>query len=197
MQSNIKSELHDPDLQTRHLSRQQQGRGLIDLTITYGIAACYLGHALVACTDRGVCSIELADDPAVLSGRLAAGFKKLELKETNPESNQLFRDVIQVIEYPGTDITLPLDLRGTSFQQLVWQALQAIPVGQTRTYSELALAINRPRAVRAVANACAANKLAIAVPCHRVIRQDGSPGGYRWGVARKQQILAREKLFTK
>lgn len=158
----------------------------------FAIGTCSLGAILVAASAKGVTSILLGDDPEVLLRDLEDRFPNAVLIGGDRAFEDVLARAIALIEAPGTGIGLPLDVRGTAFQHQVWQALCAIPVGQTATYSEIAERIGMPKAVRAVAAACAANKIAVAIPCHRVVKSDGSLSGYRWGVARKQTLIARE-----
>jgi AraC family transcriptional regulator, regulatory protein of adaptative response / methylated-DNA-[protein]-cysteine methyltransferase len=160
--------------------------------IRFAIGECSLGSILVARSDRGVCAIMLGDDPGVLARDLQERFPRAELIGGDAEFEELVAKVVGFVEAPGLGPDLPLDVRGTAFQQRVWQALREIPAGRTATYSEIAGRIGAPRAVRAVAGACAANALAVAIPCHRVVRTDGSLSGYRWGVERKRALLERE-----
>lgn len=171
-------------------SRYRQGGA--GETIRHGAGRCSLGHVLVAGTGRGVCAILLGDDPAALLADLRARFPRANLVPA--EAGQDWLDqVVALVEQPGAAISLPLDIQGTAFQRRVWQALQAIPPGQTLTYAGLAAQLGQPSAVRAVAGACAANKLAVAVPCHRVVATTGALTGYRWGLDRKRALLARER----
>ena len=163
--------------------------------IGFATGPCSLGRVLVAQSDAGVCAILLGDSDAELERDLRARFAKAECLADNTLGKHLAA-VVALIETPHSAPPLPLDIRGTAFQRRVWQALQAIPPGQTRSYSELAHAMGTPSAARAVAGACAANPLAIAVPCHRIVRGDGSLSGYRWGVERKRALLQREALDT-
>jgi AraC family transcriptional regulator of adaptative response/methylated-DNA-[protein]-cysteine methyltransferase len=160
-------------------------------TISYATGPCSLGMVLVAATERGICAILLGDNEAGLQADLASRFPRAAISHSVDFTDYLAQ-VIAKIEAPGTSLALPLDIRGTAFQRQVWQALQQIPAGETRSYSELAAELGQPGAARAVAGACAANKLAVAVPCHRVVGRDGALTGYRWGVARKRALLARE-----
>lgn len=160
--------------------------------IRFAVGQCSLGAVLVASSARGVCAILLGDDPEPLVRDLQARFPKAELIGGDAAYEQLVARVIGAIEAPRTGWDLPLDIRGTAFQQRVWQALRGIPAGCTLSYAELAERLGLPRAVRAVAGACAANALAVAIPCHRVVRRDGSLSGYRWGVERKRALLERE-----
>jgi AraC family transcriptional regulator, regulatory protein of adaptative response / methylated-DNA-[protein]-cysteine methyltransferase len=161
--------------------------------IRFAVGECSLGSILVAATDKGVCAIELGDDPDALVRALQDIFPKARLVGGDTAFEQLVAKVVGLVEAPAHGLELPLDIRGTSFQQRVWKALRAIPAGSTATYTEIAKRIGRPRAVRAVAHACASNAIAVAIPCHRVVRMDGSLAGYRWGVARKRALLARER----
>ena len=163
-----------------------------DATIRFAIGECTLGSILVAATERGVCAINFADDPDHLLKTLQDQFPHAELIGGDAVFEKLAATVIGHIESPQGNLGLPLDIQGTVFQQRVWEALQKVPAGQTASYSEIASAIGQPKAVRAVAQACGANRIAVAIPCHRVIRTDGSLSGYRWGIERKQELLNRE-----
>ena len=160
--------------------------------IRFAIAACSLGALLVASTDKGVCAILLGDDAEMLLRDLQDRFPQADLRGAEPDYEQTVARVIGLVETPALGLDLPLDVRGTAFQQRVWQALREIPAGSTVSYAELARRIGLPTGARAVAGACAANALAVAIPCHRVVRNDGALSGYRWGVERKQQLLERE-----
>jgi AraC family transcriptional regulator of adaptative response/methylated-DNA-[protein]-cysteine methyltransferase len=160
--------------------------------IRYAVAECSLGWVLVAATDRGVSAIEFGDTKAALREGLEARFPAAELCGDDPDFAGWVAEVLSLIESPGRSPDLPLDVRGTAFQRRVWEALRAIPCGSTATYAEIAKRIGAPTAVRAVARACAANPVAVAVPCHRVIGKDGGLHGYRWGIARKRALLKRE-----
>ena len=162
-----------------------------DTVIRFAVGQCSLGAVLVAATDRGVCAIELGDDPDALVESLQQRFANAELVGGDVGFEGLVARVIGLVEQPGPH-ALPLDLQGTAFQLEVWAALSRIGAGSTTTYAELAAAIGRPSATRAVAQACGANPVAVAIPCHRVVRTDGSASGYRWGVERKRELLARE-----
>lgn len=161
-------------------------------TIRFAVGECSLGSVLVAATAKGVCTILLGDDPGALVHELEARFSRAELAGGDTEFESLVAQVVGLVEAPALGHDLPLDIRGTAFQQRVWQALREIPAGETASYSRIATVIGSPKASRAVASACAANPLAVAIPCHRVVRSDGAPGGYRWGVERKQALLSRE-----
>lgn len=161
-------------------------------TIRFAVGQCALGAILVAASDHGVCAILLGDDPDALIGDLQARFPRARLLGGDSDFERLVARVVGFVETPARGLDLPLDIRGTAFQQRVWQALQAMPAGQTITYAQLAQRIGAPRGARAVAAACAANALAVAIPCHRVVRSDGGLAGYRWGVARKKALLERE-----
>jgi AraC family transcriptional regulator of adaptative response/methylated-DNA-[protein]-cysteine methyltransferase len=160
--------------------------------IRFAVGECSLGSILVAATTKGVSAIMLGDDPDRLVRELQDRFSNAELLGGDPAFDDLIARAVGLVDGSSAAVNLPLDLRGTAFQQRVWQALRAIPPGATATYSEIAKRLRRPRSVRAVARACAANLVAVAIPCHRVVRRDGGLGGYRWGVARKRALLARE-----
>lgn len=160
--------------------------------IRFAVGECSLGSILVAASERGVCAILLGDDPDALARDLQDRFPKAELIGADAAFEQLVATVVGFVEMPGRGLDLPLDVRGTAFQQRVWQALREIPAGTTASYAEIAQRIGAPKAVRAVAGACAANALAVAIPCHRVVRSDGGLSGYRWGVERKRALLERE-----
>jgi AraC family transcriptional regulator of adaptative response/methylated-DNA-[protein]-cysteine methyltransferase len=160
--------------------------------VQFAVGECSLGSILVAATPRGICAILLGDDPDALTRELQDLFPNAELQPGNREFERWMAAVIGLVEQPRTGVELPLDVQGTAFQQRVWRALTSIPVGATRSYADIARQVGAPEAVRAVAAACAANKLAVAIPCHRVVRKDGSLSGYRWGVERKRSLLERE-----
>ena len=160
--------------------------------IRFAIGQCSLGAILVAQSERGVCAILLGDDPDRLLRDLQDRFPKAHLIGGDGDFEQTVASVVGFIESPRIGLSLPLDLQGTAFQLRVWQALRSIPAGQTASYSDIALRIGAPSSVRAVASACAANPVAVAVPCHRVLRIDGGISGYRWGVERKRALLLRE-----
>jgi AraC family transcriptional regulator of adaptative response/methylated-DNA-[protein]-cysteine methyltransferase len=160
--------------------------------IRFAVGECSLGSILVAQSELGVCAILLGDDPDVLVRDLQDRFPRASLIGGDAEFEQLVAKVVGFVEAPGIGLDLPLDVRGTAFQQRVWQVLREIPAGQTISYTELAKRIGAPSAVRAVAQACGANALAIAIPCHRVVRNDGGLSGYRWGVERKRALLDAE-----
>lgn len=160
--------------------------------IRFAVGQCALGAILVARSDKGICAITLGDDPEALVRDLQDRFSKARLIGADRGFERLVAQVVGFIEAPRIGLDLPLDLRGTAFQQRVWQALQDIPAGETASYTDVAARLGMPKAVRAVARACAANKIAVAVPCHRVVRIDGSLSGYRWGVERKRILLEKE-----
>jgi AraC family transcriptional regulator of adaptative response/methylated-DNA-[protein]-cysteine methyltransferase len=170
--------------------------GGANIRIRFAVGQCSLGAVLVAQSQYGICAILLGDDPEQLVLQLQDQFSKAELTGGDAEFEQLIAKVIGYIEEPGLGLSLPLDVRGTVFQRRVWQALQAIPPGSTVSYAELAQRIGAPKAVRAVGHACATNLIAVAIPCHRVVRRDGNLSGYRWGVERKRELLQRESLVT-
>ena len=167
-------------------------RGGAGQVIRFAVGQASLGAVLVAATKKGVCAITLGDDPEGLLRELQDRFPGAELVGGDPAFEHMVAQVVGLVEAPGQRLDLPLDIRGTAFQQRVWAALRAIPAGNTATYKDIARAIGHPTAVRAVAQACAANPLAVAIPCHRVVRTDGDLSGYRWGVERKRELIARE-----
>lgn len=160
--------------------------------IRFAVGQCSLGAILVAQSERGVCAILLGDDPHQLVCDLQDRFRRANLIGADHEFEQLIARVVGFIEAPAIGLDLPLDVRGTAFQERVWQALREIPAGSTASYADVAQRIGSPKAVRAVAQACGANNLAVAIPCHRVVRSDGHLSGYRWGIERKRQLLERE-----
>lgn len=168
-------------------------RGGAHADIRFAIGQCSLGAILVAASERGICAILLGDEPVTLGQELRDRFPRAHLIGGDSAFEKMVDRVVAFVEAPGLGLDLPLDVRGTAFQQRVWQALQEIPAGSTASYTEIAQRIGTPSAVRAVAGACAANPLAVAIPCHRVVRNDGALSGYRWGVERKHALLEREK----
>src|ERR1700761_4995098 len=167
--------------------------GGADEEIRFAIAKTSLGALLVAASEKGVCTILLGDDPEKLLHELQDQFVRARLVGGDAKFEKLVARVERLGEAPDKGLDLPLDIRGTAFQQRVWKALTRIPAGETASYAEIAKKIGKPSAVRAVAQACAGNHLAIAIPCHRVVRTDGGLAGYRWGLARKKELLAREE----
>ena len=167
--------------------------GGVGLTLHYGVAACTFGWIMVAGTDRGICSIEIDDDPALLLQQLQERFPQATVTQAGPGFANLVRDVVKFIKAPQNSFNIPLDIQGTAFQIQVWSILRQIEPGKTMSYTEVAEKIGNPKAVRAVAGACASNKLAVVIPCHRVISKNGELGGYRWGVERKKMLLDNEQ----
>ena len=160
--------------------------------IHFAVGECSLGSILVAQSERGVCAILLGDDPDLLVRNFQDQFRNASLIGADHDFEQMVAKVVGFIEAPGLGLDLPLDMRGTAFQQRVWRALQDIPPGSTASYAEIAKRMGAPKSFRAVAQACGANNIAVAIPCHRVVRSDGNLSGYRWGVERKQLLLERE-----
>lgn len=160
--------------------------------LRFATAACALGTVLVAASPKGICAILLGDDPGALVEDLRKRFPKAEVVGDDAAFAATVARVVALIEAPSVGLDLPLDIAGTAFQRRVWDALRAIPAGETATYKQVAERIGQPKAVRAVAGACAANPIAVAVPCHRVVHGSGSASGYRWGVERKRRLLAQE-----
>lgn len=161
-------------------------------TIRYAVGRCPLGCVLIAATDQGVCALLLGEDHQALLTDLQRRFPRATLTPAEPDLARTLTQAIDLVEEPSRDVRLPLDLRGTALQQRVWQALRRIPPGEQVTYGELARRIGKPGCARAVASACAANPIAVAVPCHRVVRSDGHLAGYRWGLERKRWLLEKE-----
>ena len=162
--------------------------GGVNAQIRFAIGECSLGSSLVAVSERGVCAILMGDDPDALARDLQDKFPRADLIGGDQAFEQVVAKVVGFVEAPGLGLDLPLDVRGTAFQQRVWQALTRIPAGSTVSYTDIARQIGSPGSVRAVAQACAANVLAVAIPCHRVVRNDGALSGYRWGVERKRAL---------
>jgi AraC family transcriptional regulator of adaptative response/methylated-DNA-[protein]-cysteine methyltransferase len=167
--------------------------GGTNLEIRFAVGECSLGSILVAQSDRGICAILLGDDPDALTRDLQDKFPQASLVGGDAAFERLVSKVVGFVEAPAVGLDLPLDVRGTAFQQRVWQALRKVPAGSTVSYTDIAKRIGAPASVRAVAQACGANSLAVAIPCHRVVRNDGGLSGYRWGVERKRELLERER----
>ena len=174
----------------------QHRAGGADTVIRFAVGECSLGSILVAASDRGVCAIALGADPDALVRDLQDRFPRADLLGGDAGFETLVARVVGLVETPTRGLDLPLDVRGTAFQQRVWQALRAVPPGTTASYSEIARRIGAPAAVRAVAHAVASNPLAVAIPCHRIVRSDGQLAGYRWGIERKRALLEREAAAT-
>ena len=172
------------------------------MPIYYSLNPCTLGQVLIAQSERGICAILLGDNAEYLHADLQQRFATDVLHETHHKPHQAdkilvidSKQIINAIERPTNNVNFPLDIRGTDFQKKVWAALQEIPTGETRSYTQVAQMIDSPKAVRAVAGACAANAIAVLIPCHRVLRNDGNLSGYRWGIERKQQLLQCESNY--
>jgi len=161
--------------------------------IRYTVLATELGRLLIATTARGICSVRFGEGEAALLRELKHDFAAAEIRRDDHGLEPVAAQVRQWLQGPAAPLGVPLDIQGTAFQQMVWEALRRIPSGQTRSYAEVAQSIGRPRAVRAVANACASNPVALLVPCHRVVQKNGSMAGYRWGVKRKEELLRKER----
>jgi AraC family transcriptional regulator of adaptative response/methylated-DNA-[protein]-cysteine methyltransferase len=168
--------------------------GAQDIRIRFAIVPCFLGLVLVAATAQGICAIDFGDTPGALKEDLHRRFPKAEFQAPDPDFTAIVAKVLTFLEDPNRGrLDLPLDVQGTAFQRRVWLALQEIPPGDTVSYADIATRIEKPKAARAVAQACAANPIAVAIPCHRVVRGNGDLGGYRWGVERKRVLLGRER----
>ncbi|SHF25161.1 AraC family transcriptional regulator, regulatory protein of adaptative response / methylated-DNA-[protein]-cysteine methyltransferase [Desulfacinum infernum DSM 9756] len=189
------SRFYERDGKELGMSPKQYARGGKGMEIRFASAPCSLGWVLVAATDRGVCAVFLGDSPEALERELRERFPRARTLPEDPHRAVFIEKVLAHLEAPHrTPADLPLDVRGTAFQQRVWEALRRIPPGETATYSEIARRIGSPSAVRAVARACASNPAALVIPCHRVVRSDGTLAGYRWGLERKRRLLEREGL---
>ena len=186
------SRFYDEASQVLGMTPSSYRAGGADAEIRFAVGECSLGSILVAASERGVCAISLGDEPDGLVRELQDRYPRATLRGGDAEFEQWVAQVVGFVEAPGLGLDLPLDVRGTAFQQRVWQALRQVPPGTTVSYSDIAKRIGAPRSVRAVAQACAANALAVAIPCHRVVRRDGGLSGYRWGVERKRALLERE-----
>jgi AraC family transcriptional regulator of adaptative response/methylated-DNA-[protein]-cysteine methyltransferase len=189
---NSGSRFYETSEQVLGMRAREYRAGGIGAVIRFALGQCSLGAILVAQSQRGICAILLGDDPDQLLRDLQDRFPKAELIGGDADFEQRVAEVVGFVEAPALGLNLPLDVRGTAFQQRVWQALREIPAGSTASYAEVAARIGAPKAVRAVAQACGANAIAVAIPCHRVVRSDGDVSGYRWGVARKRELLRRE-----
>jgi AraC family transcriptional regulator of adaptative response/methylated-DNA-[protein]-cysteine methyltransferase len=163
------------------------------LTIRFAIARCWLGAILIAATESGICAVLLGDDAAILRRDLETRFPEARFTGSDERLDAWATSIIDFIEAPGSELELPLDPQGTPFQQRVWRALRDIPAGSTASYSEIAERIGAPKQAFAVGEACAANMIAIVIPCHRVVRKGGALAGYRWGFSRKRALLKRER----
>jgi AraC family transcriptional regulator of adaptative response/methylated-DNA-[protein]-cysteine methyltransferase len=164
----------------------------VDPKVRFRLVECDLGWIMVAATERGICMIAFGDAPEQVREELDSCFAGATSCDHDPEFGDWVNQIVAHVEAPSHPLDLPLDVRGTAFQRRVWEELRAVPVGTTATYAEIARRIGKPKAVRAVASACAANKLAVVIPCHRIVRKDGLLSGYRWGVERKRKLIERE-----
>lgn len=177
------------------MTPSQYQQGAIGVAIRYTVQPCWLGWVLVAATPKGICAIAFGDTVAALTTQLQADFPKAQFCEGDWAFEGWVKQVLHLLEAPQQAVDLPLDIQGTAFQQQVWQALRTIAPGTTVSYGDVAKSIGKPQAVRAVANACANNHIAVAIPCHRVVGSDGSLRGYRWGRDRKQALLTKEAVL--
>lgn len=192
---NSSSRFYQAAANTLGMTPTQFRKGGLNTDITYAIGPSTLGMVLVARSPRGICAILMGDAKETLLDDLQQRFPQASLVPGDADFSETLEKIVALTEQPRSNrIDLPLDIRGTAFQQRVWQALQAIPAGETASYAEIAQRIGNPRSVRAVAQACASNALAVAIPCHRVVKSDGALSGYRWGVERKKELLRREQL---
>lgn len=189
---NSSGRFYEQSKQTLGMDAKRYRAGGKDEMIRFAIGQCSLGAVLAASSAKGVCCILLGDDPGQLLEQLQDRFPSAELVGGDPDYEQAMALIIGFVDAPRIGLSLPLDIRGTSFQRRVWQALRDIPAGVTMSYRDIAEKIGSPKSCRAVAGACAANPLAVAIPCHRVVRTDGELSGYRWGIQRKRALLDRE-----
>jgi AraC family transcriptional regulator of adaptative response/methylated-DNA-[protein]-cysteine methyltransferase len=187
-------ERSDAQLGMTPATYRRDGKGA---TIDFTTVRSPLGRMLVAATERGIAAVSLGDDDTRLERALHAEYPAAEIRRANSRLEPWVNAILEHIAGERPNLALPLDLQATAFQWKVWRALQRIPYGRTATYGEIAQAIGRPKAVRAVANACANNRADLVIPCHRVVRNDGASGGYRWGAERKEKILAKERATAK
>jgi len=167
--------------------------GAPGVRVRYTITDSELGRVLVAQTDKGVCAVRIGDSDTALESELKAEFAKAEVVRDEHEQSSIVKDIVNAATGKGISLDIPLDIHHTAFQWKVWQALRNIAPGKTKSYQEVAREIGDPKAVRAVARACATNPVALVIPCHRVVRSDGNESGYRWGAERKKKLLAQEK----
>ena len=172
-------------------SYRRRGAGM---TIGYAIVPSPLGRLLVAATERGICAVKLGTADTALERALREEYSAATLRRDDVPLGGWVREILRYLDGAQPGLNLPVDVQATAFQRQVWEALRAIPPGSTRSYQEVARAVGRPRAARAVARACATNPVALVIPCHRVVRSDGAPGGYRWGIERKTALLERERV---
>lgn len=186
------SRFYENAAETLGMKPAQYQNGGHGVRIGFALAPCYLGWLLVAATTQGVCAIEFADTPDILTDRLRTRFPHADMIENDPDLSTWLAQILAFLDAPRGSLDLPLDIQGTAFQRRVWMALREIPAGSKATYGQIAAQLGKPQAARVVAQACAANHIALAIPCHRVVRSDGTVGGYRWGKERKRQLLDRE-----
>lgn len=191
---NSSSRFYEKSRDMLGMTPTQYRTGAANEDLRFAVGQSSLGAILVASSDKGVVSILIGDDPDGLVRDLQDRFPKARLVGGDEQYESMVARVVSFVEAPAIGLNLPLDVRGTAFQRRVWQALQRIPVGQVASYSEIARRIGAPKSVRAVAGACAANNIAVAIPCHRVVRNNGALSGYAWGVERKRQLVAREAI---
>ncbi len=191
---NSNSRFYEQSSQLLGMTPSNFKSGGSNTVIRFALGECSLGSILVASSEHGVCAIFLGDNPEKLLQDLQNTFSNADIMGADQDYERLVAKVVGFVETPAIGLDLPLDIRGTAFQQRVWQALREIPAGKTLSYSQLAHKVGKPKAVRAVASACAANKIAVAIPCHRVVRMDGAISGYRWGLARKASLLDKEGI---
>lgn len=194
---NASSRFYERSAEMLGMTPTKYRSGAAGLRIRVALTHTFLGLTLVAATDQGICAIAFGDTRRMLVAQLQRLFPKAKLDEDDPDFVDWVSKVASFIQTPARGLHLPLDIQGTAFQQRVWKALKDIPAGSTLSYTELAVTIGKPKGARAVARACASNKIAVAIPCHRVTRGNGGLGGYRWGIERKRALLEREAAKPK
>lgn len=190
------SRFYSQAMDTLGMSPTNYRKGAEGMQIAYTVSYSYLGWVLVAATTAGVCAIEFGDAPEALEKRVVQRFPGAVLTKGDAVFSKWVADILAYLDSPDRGLDLPIDVQGTAFQRRVWMALKAIPCGTTVSYADLAVKIGNPKAVRAVAHACATNQVAVVIPCHRVVRSDGGLGGYRWGLERKRQLLEHEASLS-
>ncbi len=188
--------LHEDSQESLGMPPSAYRKGGKGTEITFALGKCWLGHFLVAQTEKGVCAVELGDDPSCLLNDFQKRFPNAVLLSEDRVFQKNIAKIAEISQHPYMSVDIPLDIKGTAFQKKVWDTLRLIPPGETLTYEQVASHIGMPKSIRAVANACANNKLALLIPCHRVVRKDGTPSGYRWGLDKKEKLLDLEKSIN-
>ena len=187
------SRLYEGSLDNLGMSPASYKRGGVGTRIAYTTVDSPLGQLLVAATPQGICSVKIGDHQQNLENELRGEFHSAEMRQDNPALGEWVTAIVGHLSGQLPNLSLPVDVRATAFQRLVWEYLREIPYGETRTYQQIAIELGQPGAARAVGRACATNPVAVVVPCHRVVRRDGNLGGYRWGLHRKKALLNQEQ----